>query len=335
MPFTFNNITAATINTVAATYTTSQAGILYNAGNPAGPIYGNCDCTECSRNRTYDQLRVREREQMTPEQRAEEEAARLARADARREQERIQQEQWERREAENRVRREQEIARQRVAKTKAAELLKSYLDPEQVAQYDRDETFNFVGSMGGKYQIADGYSGNVYLMHPENGQRVASLCAHPMLDVYDDDRRERLGSLPTPDSMLAQFLALSTNEVGFHEIANQYNRIGSATHIAEAYAHLPTLHPEQLRWVEREIETERRQAEYARRRQEEDAQYEQQRAAERVRLAEARAAQVRDQVGDLQAARDEINLQPPRIDGRVMEIADRVRIPQEDLIRTW
>lgn len=111
--------------------------------------------------------------------------------------------------------------RERLASIRAEELLLSFLDETQRAQYERDESFDVIGSRGGHYRINHGVSGNVHLLH--EGRTALSLCAHPETTVYDA-AGTYLGELPVPDVMLAQMLALQTDELRFNDTANIHYR---------------------------------------------------------------------------------------------------------------
>lgn len=133
-----------------------------------------------------------------------------------------QREEAERQRMERRRRHEREELERReqlrLGTLRATELLVSFLDEAQRAQYASDGTFDVIGSHGGRYRIETGVTGNVTILH--NDEVVVRLCAHPETDVYVDERY--VGTLPTPDVMLAQMLALQTDEVGFNRTANVY-----------------------------------------------------------------------------------------------------------------
>lgn len=125
--------------------------------------------------------------------------------------------------------REAEHKRRQLAQARATEratvVLMSFLTPAQQASYERDKSFRVVGSAGGVYRIRYGSAGNVDWFAPGAVDRPTGiLCAHP--DLWDGG-----DYLPTPASMLAQALALITDEPGFVRDAN--------IHWGERPAHIP------------------------------------------------------------------------------------------------
>lgn len=108
--------------------------------------------------------------------------------------------------------------RERAARRRALELLVSFLDEEQRAQLEMHGHFDVVGSMGGHYRISEGTAGNVHALL--EGRRVAQLCAHPDLDQVDEEGR--VVELPWGDVALGQYLLLTTDEPGFHDVANMH-----------------------------------------------------------------------------------------------------------------
>lgn len=88
----------------------------------------------------------------------------------------------------------------RHAETRALELLKPNLSPEQLESYCRFGHFHVVGGeTGARYRIRRGHQMNVDLLD-EMGRAVAHLCFLPA------------GRLPFADVMLAQKIALELNE---------------------------------------------------------------------------------------------------------------------------
>jgi len=86
------------------------------------------------------------------------------------------------------------------AERRAVALLKQWLSPEQRAQYEHSGWFEVSGSHTGKrYRIRSGRQVNVDELS-EHGGRVAVLCFLPE------------GLLPVGDVMLAQKIALETDE---------------------------------------------------------------------------------------------------------------------------
>jgi hypothetical protein len=83
------------------------------------------------------------------------------------------------------------------AETRSRILLREWLTPEQLAQYARNRCFEVVGSQTGKrYLIQEGRQQNVFEMEPP----FRGWCFIPD------------GSLATGDVMLAQKIALETDE---------------------------------------------------------------------------------------------------------------------------
>lgn len=96
------------------------------------------------------------------------------------------------------------------AQQKGLALLKDWLTPEQCAQYDKDKCFEVVGGTTGKrYRINHGRQQNIEELD-ERGRRVAGLCFLPE------------GQLVAGDVMLAQKIALETNERGALAVANRF-----------------------------------------------------------------------------------------------------------------
>lgn len=100
-------------------------------------------------------------------------------------------------------------ARTRAA-DRAEEFLVSMLSDRQKESYRLNGEFEVMGSAGNLYRIKRGKSGNIEWIKPD-GKVGGKLCAHP---------HEGRAWLPTPDVMLAQMLALTTDEPSFIRIAN-------------------------------------------------------------------------------------------------------------------
>ena len=96
---------------------------------------------------------------------------------------------------------------------KALALLKEWLSPAQLAQYERDGHFEVVGSHSGKrYRIRPARHMNIDEIN-EQGERVAAVwCFGPH------------GYLPVGDSMLAQKIALETDEKAALQVANSLSQ---------------------------------------------------------------------------------------------------------------
>lgn len=99
-------------------------------------------------------------------------------------------------------------AKRKAADRRAENLLFSILTPTQVKQYTDDDCFEVpVGER--LYRLRKGRSMNVELI--EAGKPTIKYCAHPV-NAY---------TLPVPDVMLSQLLALKANEAEFLRIANR------------------------------------------------------------------------------------------------------------------
>ena len=94
-------------------------------------------------------------------------------------------------------------------KTRALTLLKQWLSPEQRACYERFRYFDVIGSdTGTRYRVHPGTQTNIEeLSH--TGQRVCKWCFVPE------------GNLVAADVMLAQKIALETNERGALSVAHR------------------------------------------------------------------------------------------------------------------
>jgi hypothetical protein len=125
--------------------------------------------------------------ELTPEERAEREAAQAA---------------VQRREAE--LRREREDAEAR-----AERLLLETLSPLARVQYLANGTVTVIAKSGRVYAIAKGRARNVYELDPATRARRSRLCAHPVDGV------------PDQDTMLAQKLMLEHAEEEFLAMANR------------------------------------------------------------------------------------------------------------------
>jgi hypothetical protein len=110
-----------------------------------------------------------------------------------------------------RERHQAERERAAAARTVATELLESWLDEAQRESYRRGDGIPVVGSAGTRFRIdTHGHVSNVRVLHPETGDEVDRVCAHPAMG----------GGLPLPDVHLAQMLAIMTNERDFLATAN-------------------------------------------------------------------------------------------------------------------
>ena len=131
---------------------------------------------------------------------------------------------WEAERTERLVAEDQRRIARAHATDRANATLREFLTSDQWTSFERDRAFQVVGSAGGLYRIRYGTAGNVEWWEPGSPSEVAGvLCAHP--DMWDG-----VDWLPTPDVMLAQMLALTTDEPGFVRTANVH-RGRRPTHI--------------------------------------------------------------------------------------------------------
>lgn len=94
---------------------------------------------------------------------------------------------------------------------RASETLRLLLDDQQWDSWQRDLNFELLTQSGRRYRVRRGHAGNVRLI--EQGVEVESLCCHPeMLTNH--------GRLPNEDAVIAQVLALRTDEESFRRTAN-------------------------------------------------------------------------------------------------------------------
>lgn len=113
------------------------------------------------------------------------------------------------------------------AQTRAFQTLMSLLTPEQREEYRVRKHFHMRGSKGTLYRILHGSSGNVrqVLSEADEGRGLHAFCAHPRMSV--DARTAEAagisaGHLPHEDAMIAQMLALMTDEDAFLAVANRH-----------------------------------------------------------------------------------------------------------------
>jgi hypothetical protein len=108
-------------------------------------------------------------------------------------------------------RRSEELAQARVrAQDRAEQFLLEMLSPSQRERYQLAGEFEVMGSAGNLYRIRRGISGNIDWIKPD-GKFGGRLCAHPTMQE---------GWLPMQDVVLAQLLALTTDEPAFVRRAN-------------------------------------------------------------------------------------------------------------------
>jgi hypothetical protein len=102
------------------------------------------------------------------------------------------------------------------AEERGLSLLRSWLTPDQLAQYDRENAFEVTGSATGKrYRIEHGRQQNVIELDAE-GRDVRGLCFTP------------IGNLVPGDCMLAQKIALEADEPAALKVARPFPPWGSA-----------------------------------------------------------------------------------------------------------
>ena len=95
------------------------------------------------------------------------------------------------------------------AEQKALDLLKQWLSSVQLAQYERTGSFDVTGCHSGKhYRIRHGRQMNIYELD-QNDVPIAIWCFGPE------------GCLPVGDIMLAQKIALETDEHAALAVANR------------------------------------------------------------------------------------------------------------------
>jgi hypothetical protein len=103
----------------------------------------------------------------------------------------------------------EELYRRRTAHLRAITLLKEWLSSAQREQYERTQHFDVLGSASGRrYRIYHGTQFNIEEVDAD-GDAVAALCFVPE------------GRLAVGDVMLAQKIALKTNEPGALAVANR------------------------------------------------------------------------------------------------------------------
>jgi len=104
-------------------------------------------------------------------------------------------------------------ARRTNAERRAATLLKEWLTPAQRAQYEQEGHFDVIGChTGRRYRIRHGRQANIVELDGRGG-RLSAWCFGPE------------GELPTGDILLAQKIALETDELGAIGIANRSNAV--------------------------------------------------------------------------------------------------------------
>ena len=95
---------------------------------------------------------------------------------------------------------------------KSRKLLREWLSAEQRRRYDKDGSFEVVGSHSGRrYRIQNGKASNITELD-ENGRAITGWCFVPIDD------------LASGDVMLAQKIALETDELSALKIARGFPR---------------------------------------------------------------------------------------------------------------
>jgi hypothetical protein len=104
-----------------------------------------------------------------------------------------------------------EASHRRTVEEKGLALLKEWLSPSQLAQYEKDRFFEVKGCHSGKrYRIRQSLQMNVDELD-EHGVRTVAWCFGPE------------GTLPVGDVMLAQKVALENDEMAALAVANRGN----------------------------------------------------------------------------------------------------------------
>jgi hypothetical protein len=97
-----------------------------------------------------------------------------------------------------------------IAQAKGMDLLKSWLTPDQLASYEKTKAFEVVGSDTGKrYRIRQGRQMNIDELDSK-GEKACGWCFLPE------------GGLVEGDCMVAQKIALETNETAALKVANRF-----------------------------------------------------------------------------------------------------------------
>ena len=105
-----------------------------------------------------------------------------------------------------------EVSQRRTAEEKGLALLKQWLSPAQLTQYEKYHYFEVTGGDSGKhYRIRPTRQMNVDELD-QHGVRIAAWCFGPE------------GDLPIGDVMLAQKIALENNERAALALANRGSR---------------------------------------------------------------------------------------------------------------
>lgn len=97
---------------------------------------------------------------------------------------------------------------QKQAKERALKLLMDNLTEQQIKNFEENRCIDIEGKSGDRYKISVGRTRNIQVFG-KDGQTKYHLCAHPDLNVPDED------------TVLAQKLMIQTDEEAFLRIANR------------------------------------------------------------------------------------------------------------------
>lgn len=90
-------------------------------------------------------------------------------------------------------------------------ILSLVIGPEEFRRYMCTGKIRVTGSLGGRYELSSGYTGNIVVLG-KGGRPVRNLCAHPVMFA---GRR----SLTFEDAMVCQILEIKENEGRFRGTA--------------------------------------------------------------------------------------------------------------------
>ncbi len=102
---------------------------------------------------------------------------------------------------------------------RSVQLLRSWLTPAQLEQFEKDQSFEVVGNATGtRYRVEKGFNYNIYALS-EDGRAREILCCVPV--IPDGHNPYYVKPMPIGDVMLAQKMALETDEALVLEVANK------------------------------------------------------------------------------------------------------------------
>lgn len=106
-----------------------------------------------------------------------------------------------------------------VARARARALLQELISAEDWRHYEATKQVRVTGSAGGRYVLErHSFQGNVRQIVDRHGNVSGrNLCAH--IAIHDDQHGL---SVPVECNLIAQLLAIRTNELGFLNVANDY-----------------------------------------------------------------------------------------------------------------